>query len=266
VGLLACGGDGGETVTFAHHYPQYAELLQRHVDADGWVDYEGLIADSALMRRAVTAIGSVSADSLATFTDDQQLAFWINTFNLLTLRAVLDAYPVESIQDIDGIWDAQGYRIAGRRLTLDAIANRILRQQSNDPRIHFALARASVSSPPLRSEPYIADSLNVQLRDAAHAFLTDSTRNRFSPEFQEAHISPIFERFADDFEMLYASAIPSDHPPELRAVLNFIAEVLPDSAGRFLREEGVVIDYMEYDWGLNSQKVARLRMQAFDES
>jgi hypothetical protein len=262
--LLACGDKGGETIRFSHHYPQYAELLQRHVDANGWVDYEGLIADSALLRQAITAVGSVPADSLKSFTTEQQVAFWINTFNLLTLRAVVDAYPMESIQEIKGAFDEQPYRIAGRQLTLDDIENKILRQLSNDPRFHFALVRASVSSPALRREPYLADSLTTQLREATWAFLTDSTRNRFSPGFREAHLSPIFEKFGRDFETIYGSAIPSDHPPELRAALNFIAEVLPDSLGRFLREDSVLVDFTAYDWGLNSQKAARLRSTAFD--
>jgi hypothetical protein len=255
--VWGCVSEKPPVAAFDHQYPEYAELLQRHVDEAGWVDYGGLIADSALLRRAADALADLPEDSLEQFTREQELALWINAYNLLTLKSVAEAYPVESIKDIDGVWDKRRFRIGNRRVTLDEIEHKILRQEFDEPRIHFAIVCASISCPALQREPYLDTLLRTQLRDATMRFLTDSTRNRFSPQLLEAELSQIFDWFVSDFKRAYASTIPADQPREIRAVLNFIAEVLPDSVGRYLREEGVTVSLLEYDWGLNNQKISQ---------
>jgi hypothetical protein len=263
--IWSCTSQQSPVADFSHDYPRYTELLQRHVDTDGWVDYDGLIADSVLLRQAADALANLAKDSLEQFTASQKLALWINAYNLLTLKSVAEAYPVKSIKDIDGVWDKRRFQVGGRSVTLEDIEHRILRQGFNEPRIHFAIVCASISCPALRHEPYLAPSLSQQLRDATLRFLTDSIRNRFSPDFREAKLSQIFEWSGRDFAKSYMSTIPADQPKEIRAVLNFIAEALPDSIGRFLRDEEVVVSYLDYDWGLNSQEAARSRTSSSPE-
>ena len=63
-----------------------------------------------------------------------QLAYWINIYNPLTLKIVLDAYPVDSIRQIHegvvpltGPWHDLHANVAGQDLTLDQIEHGILR-------------------------------------------------------------------------------------------------------------------------------------------
>ncbi len=79
--------------------------------------------------------------------------------------------PRNSIRQIDGVWDDLTWRAAGRTVTLDDIEHVILRPTFKEPRIHFAINCASVSCPPLRSEPYAAVRLEDQLEDSSREFL-----------------------------------------------------------------------------------------------
>jgi hypothetical protein len=251
--IWGCSGDREGPPRFDHAYPEYAQLLDRHVDADGLVDYAGLKSDSALLRRAGENLRALSGDSLAHCTELQRMAYWINAYNLVMLEAVVAAYPVDSIQDIISVLDRPHYKVGGRTVSLNDVEKKILRREFTDPRVLFALCRASLSSPALRRAPYRADSLRAQLRDAAFRFLTDPSRNVFDPQQHYASLSAVFTWYEREFQKVYWSEIPSDQPDNVRAVFNFIADVLPDSLGRFLHSTGVTWSYLPYDWSLNDR-------------
>src|SRR5262249_41077384 len=87
----------------------------------------------------------------------EQLAYWINLYNALTVRLVLDHYPVHSIRDIDispgflasGPWDKDLIAVEGERLSLNDIEHRILRPIWNDARLHYVLNCAALGCPNL---------------------------------------------------------------------------------------------------------------------
>jgi hypothetical protein len=89
----------------------------------------------------------------------------INAYNALTLRAIIDnypiappapnrAYPTNSIRQLKGVWDLNRVNVMGQSTTLGYIETKILRRDFHDARVHTALADAAVSSPVLRTEPY----------------------------------------------------------------------------------------------------------------
>ena len=240
--------------SFDHSYALYGEVLRAYVDDGGWVDYERLVADTAGLHAAIVATTSIPADSLGKFSEDRTLAFWINAYNILTLKSIVDAYPVESIRDIDGVWDKHQFHVGGRDITLNAIEHEILREEFDEPRIHLAIVCASASCPALRNEPYRGDAIKDQLRYAAQAFLNDPARNSFDPTGNRAGLSEIFDWFGEDFIREFGTEIPGDQPEKVRAALNFISAVLPDSVSSYLGEEGLTIKHLPYDWGLNSQR------------
>jgi hypothetical protein len=63
----------------------------------------------------------------------EQLAYWINLYNALTIKVILDHYPVKSIMAIDispgffnnGPWDAKLLTIEGEKVSLNDIEHRI---------------------------------------------------------------------------------------------------------------------------------------------
>ncbi len=237
---------------FDHQYTDYAQLLSQHVTEHGWVDYESLVADATELRQVVETFSHVPSDTLNSFTRNQKLAFWINAYNAVTLLSIVDAYPVSSIKEIDGVWDKREWSIAGQSVTLNQIEHEILREDFDEPRIHFAVNCASIGCPPLIDQPYRSSSLDAQLDNSAERFLRDPLWNEFHSDQKSAKLSEIFQWYGSDFDSRYSSESPQDQPEKLRPALNYIATVLPDSIAGFVDDEGAEITFKMYDWDLNS--------------
>ncbi|MDQ7090409.1 MAG: DUF547 domain-containing protein [Methylococcales bacterium] len=82
----------------------------------------------------------------------EKLAFYINTYNILALKMVVDHFPLKSIKDVGSlispVWGKEAGNIGGKTVSLDDIENKIIRPMG-EPRIHFAIVCASVSCPDL---------------------------------------------------------------------------------------------------------------------
>jgi hypothetical protein len=250
-----CGAkDDGSQVPghrFDHGYSSYEELLSRYVK-DGLVNYLELKVNRQVLD---TLVDQIASADLSTATSDQKLVFYINGYNILILRSIIDAYPVESIRDIDGVWDGKKWTVAGDKLTLNEIEHKVLRKKFAEPRIHFAIVCASIGCPPLRSQPYNADSLEIQLASAARHFATNPQYNRIDPVSGSAQLSSIFDWFGDDFVDAYYNATASrSYSKKENAALSFLISQFPDEDRRALELTEYDISYMEYGWSLNDMK------------
>jgi hypothetical protein len=181
-------------------------VLKAHV-AEGLVDYPAVGRDP----RFAKYLGQLSATDPAGIRDSSdRLAFWINAYNAFTIRLVLDHRPQKTIRDlqIDGKepWDAVWIPLGGRRFSLNQIEHDIIRREWKDPRIHFALVRAAMGSPPLRSEAYVGARVEAQMADNSRVFFADTRKNRFDRARNALYVSELMTRYADDFVPLYGSA------------------------------------------------------------
>ena len=121
--------------------------------------YRTLKSDRARLDRYVTELASTAVDKLSR---DEQLAFWLNAYDALVLRTVIDHYPIQgrapdypphSIRQIPGAFERLTHRVAGRTITLDQIEQTIL-PEFHDPRVYFALGRGARGGGRLRSEMF----------------------------------------------------------------------------------------------------------------
>ena len=193
------------TAPFDHQYRAYAALLRTHVEGRG-VNYRKLKANRSALDAALLDFGAIDKATEEGWTREQRLAFWINAYNVFTLRAVVDHYPIQgswfsiyprsSIRQIDGVWTRLKWRAAGADLTLDQIVHDILRPVFKQPLVHFALSCGSVSCPPLAAEAYVADRLPVQLDDAARRYL--ATEHGLRASGDRLDVSSLFNWYADD--------------------------------------------------------------------
>lgn len=108
---------------------------------------------------------------------EKKLAFYINSYNILALKMVVDHWPLKSIKDIGSlfrpVWGKVAGTISGKLVSLDDIENDIIRPMG-EPRIHLAIVCASVSCPDLRTEPYTAKKLDSQLDEQVRLFLNNN--------------------------------------------------------------------------------------------
>ncbi len=228
--------------------PAYRALLATHVrpgTIDGvrlaLVDY-GAIRHDPQYQAALRALADATPDRLDSPRD--RFAFWINAYNLLAIKAVLDQYPTRSIRDggslLRPIWKKPVGVAGGREVSLDDVEHGILRKTFRDPRVHVAIVCASVSCPDLRVEPYDGARLDEQLDDAARRFLANPGKG-LAPgsDGATARVSSIFDWFAGDFAAGGGVA----------AFVRRYAD--PATAARLdgLTDRG--LSYFPYDWTLN---------------
>ena len=111
-----------------------------------------------------------------TYAKAEQMAYWINLYNALTVFVIVPRYPVDSIKDIkSGLFDFGPWNLPlvpmqkaqGEKLSLNQIEHGILRPIWQDPRIHYAVNCASIGCPNLAAETYRSDNLERLLEQSA---------------------------------------------------------------------------------------------------
>ncbi len=200
---------------------------------DGLVDYKGIHDNPATLNALVEMAGqlSVSKDKA-----DEYQAFWINGYNLIVIKGIVENYPIKSPMDIGGFFDKEKGNIGGTKITLNAIENELLRGNFPDePRFHFVLVCGALGCPPIIDEAYMPATLNRQLEEQTKKALNDP--NFIRVDNKKVKVSQIFEWYATDFTK------------DGQSIVDFInacrAEKLPD---------GAKVSYYEYDWTLNEMK------------
>ena len=142
--------------------------------------YRALQRERASIDRYVASL-DVSLDSQARA---EQIAFWLNTYNALVLRTVIDRYPIRgsappypagSIRQIPGAFDGRRHRVAGRSLTLDDIE--AILGEFGDPRVS-----SPTSSPPSGRSTWIARPAgSASARFSGGGKLTSSRHTPMNP-------------------------------------------------------------------------------------
>jgi hypothetical protein len=138
--------------------------------------------------------------------------------------------------------------------TFKKIEQRFFKQEFDDPRLFLALSDACLSSPLLRNEPYYGNKLDNQLDDQIRKFLTSSLGLIIDRNKNSVYLSAAFEpgRFGNEFIQKYSIDRKfKDHPPVVRAVLNFVSKYISDEDVSFLEVGNYSIHYMKYDWTIN---------------
>jgi hypothetical protein len=162
--------------------------------------------------------------------------------------------PANSIRQIPEVWDRLKFKLLGGEKSLNQIENDMLRVWFNEPRIHMALVCAARSCPPLRNEPFEAARLDAQLKDQARRFLSAPSNLRIDRDKGKVHLSRIFNWFGEDFVPTFGTDEQyKGRKAAERAVLNFVAAYLKKGDRVFLREAGIEISYLPYDWSLNEK-------------
>lgn len=188
-------------------WKEYASVLatvkqgEKHGTPLALVDYAAL-KKSGQLDRVYQQVSTFSVESLN--GKEETLAFYINTYNILALKMVLDHWPLASIKDVGSffspVWGKDAGMIGGKVVSLDDIENKIIRPMG-EPRIHLAIVCASVSCPDLRNEPYMASALYKQLDEQTNAFLRNDKKGLYIDK-DEIVVSKIFKWFKQDFDKL----------------------------------------------------------------
>jgi hypothetical protein len=211
------------------------EVLEAHVD-NGDVNYPGIVGDPRFSEY-IDLLAQYNPAALESRQD--QLAFWINAYNALAIKGIIDGGSPGSFFGRIGYFKTTQHELGEETINLYDLERDVI-IPLGEPRIHFAIVCASFSCPMLRSEAYTAERLDEQLELNTRHFINDPTRNRFDRDKKVAHLSKIFDWFPEDFEKHSGS------------VLGYIANYVNDpDLAKALREDSYKIKYLKYDWSLN---------------
>lgn len=175
----------------------------------------------------------------------EQMAYWINLYNELTVKIVLDHYPVKSIHDIAispglfaaGPWGRKLITIEGQAVSLDDIEHRILRPIWRDPRVHYAVNCAALGCPNLARRAYDAQGLETMLEVAARAYVNHPRGSNVVDG--KLVVSSIYIWFKDDFG--------GDDAGVIRHLERYAEPALARRLSLITQ-----IDADHYDWRLNA--------------
>lgn len=225
----------------------WQKVLDRHVDPASDVNYAAAKTDDVL-DEYVAGLGTARAP-----TDRaEKLAFWMNAYNALTVDMVADAWPLESIRDLDGgePWTKRQFTVAGRTVTLDEIEHRILRPLG-DPRIHAGVNCASRGCPPLHRSAFTADNVDMEL-DRASARWAGTTGFRLDRDRKKVLLNKIFDWYGEDFEAGVAEDLPRVAGKQEAALL-FLLPHVPEPDRLFIRAGDYTVGWQPYSWRVNAQ-------------
>ena len=198
--------------------------------------------DKASLDRYISSLENLPIRS---FHRNQQLAYWINLYNAVTVDEILAKYPVKSIKDLTsgffkpGPWAKKLLIIEGQEVSLDDIEHRILRPIWKDPRIHYAVNCASIGCPDLARRAYTAENANQLMDKNAAAFINHPRGVKVSGN--RLYVSSIYDWFSSDFGNNDQQII--DHMKQ------FANASLAKKLSRFRNFSSA-----RYDWSLNDFK------------
>ncbi len=248
----ACGSGEPSRPAPSFSYEGYEAVLKSHVDKKGRVDYAALARDRMGLDAFLAGVAGLSPKPFSKWKKKERLAFWINVYNALTIRAILDHLPVKSIREIPGVWKKLEWKVMGKNLTLDFIENGILRKRFHEPRIHMGLVCASRGCPFLSNEPFRGIRLEEQLDERARLFFADQGKFRVDRKAGKVYVSPLFDWYKADFVEVYAPKKGfRGLSAEWKAVMNFTARYVNPKDRAFLEAGGYKIGFLPYDWSLN---------------
>lgn len=221
-------------------YSGYEKILNKDVDENGRVNYKAILADHSALDIFITT--QIENADIADFTDDEKKAFWINAYNALTLKLIVDNYP-PPLGQIRGInwgrpWSVK-MRAAGREITLNKIEHEILRKWDPiDPRIHFAINCASIGCPKLPNTHFAPETLNQQLDQEAFKFMNDPQKVYIKKDV--LYYSAILKWFKEDFIATHGN------------IKEYILEYTETHKVQDVLKTRK-LKTIKYDWGLNKQ-------------
>jgi len=228
-------------------HADWTRLLKLYVkpgsDGIAYFDYAGLAASQA-DRAALDAYIARFAETDLSARTDANFAAWANLYNAVTVRHIVERYPVKSIKDgyLTGPWKDVKVRAGGSEVSLDAIEHKILRKVWGTPEVHYSINCASYSCPNLRVKAWEAATLKKDLADAARAYINQ--KRGVTVTSKGLVLSSIYDWFEADFG------------GSKEAVIDHLLQYAEPDLAEKIRAKPKIVRYT-YDWSLND--AARLK-------
>ncbi len=188
----------------------WAEVLDRHVDARGYVDFNTLQQNPEALNRYTDWVAAVDPDAYPQWFPDphSRIAHHINAYNALAMRHVLTHDLPRKLTALRRLsfFRRSKISVAGRQMSLEDYENNIIRKLG-EPRIHVALNCMSESCPRLPRAPFSAAALDAELDREARKFFSETRNVRVDSVKRTVYLTEIMKFFPEDFLAVAPSLI-----------------------------------------------------------
>ncbi|HEY9679244.1 MAG TPA: DUF547 domain-containing protein [Drouetiella sp.] len=185
-----------------YHFPLYDQLLHEVVKGDA-VDYKQVKA-LPLLNKAIDELASVAPDKLN--SEKENLCYWLNAYNMLTLKLLSDRYPIDSPKKLGNARSFTKFTIGGDTLSVrDIIDLKLNPYFKRNPTLTFLVCDGAKGDPALLNHALVPETV---IKDADTS-LTNFVNNPANYKWDEVqnifYISPYFQRYDDYFVAFYES-------------------------------------------------------------
>ena len=215
----------------ADEFFQKSDRFLKRYTKNGLVSYAKVKENLNEVEELYQMVGNMKVDQLS---GNEKKAFYINAYNIIVIYQVSKYYPLKSAMDQSGFFDKVKHKVGGKPMSLNALEILHLLKAFPDARVHFALACAAKSCPPLASFAFLPDQLDQQLEIRSRLAINDSEFIKVNAGAKKVEISMIFKWYARDF---------NKDGQNVQSFINQYRDQKIPSDYSF--------DYYEYDWALN---------------
>lgn len=176
----------------------------------------------AYLRNIQTSLEQLPSEApLEYFSRDEQLAYWLNLYNVTVLNEIISIYPKRNIKKlVDGgkrsIFSKKLLTVAGVPLSLNDIQFTILRENyDGNPLILYGLYQGIIGGPSIRKTAYTGSDVYRALENNAYEFI-NSNRGTYVRDEKTFRVSSFYERNKPYF--------PKFNPDLTEHLLQFLSE------------------------------------------
>ena len=205
-------------------------FLRQHVNENGEVNYESINKDKKPLAYLFFLVKDIDIEKKDSNT---QKAFWINMYNLIVIRQVIENYGINNVISIPNFFNEKKYSVAKQEQSLDYIEHTILRSREYDPRYHFVLFSASKGGAKLLNNAYMPDKLHDQMEYQTKERINSENFYEIDNVNNIMYLSQIFEWYEKDFKLVFTNIID---------FLNIYSKVKI--------KKGYTIKYYDFNWEL----------------
>lgn len=132
------------------------------------------------------------------FTRDEQLAYWLNLYNITVINEVIKVYPERKLKKLmsgrKSILDKKLLNVSGVPLSLNDIQYTILKQNYPDnPLVMYGLYQGYIGGPNIRKSAYTAANVQRNLANNAFEFI-NSNRGTYAKTEKVFRASKLYEK------------------------------------------------------------------------